>query len=475
MSLQEREVAERNREIMTELEADSRDPGALVVTDVGGAENLSVDIDANKVEPSIKSEAPGHVDAPSEHQEEFEKTSTDGTRRMRTAREQNELIQMYYYEAARTPLLTKAEEEELGAQVMDGQTAQTEFDALFKDGELSSGESRILQRRILVGQEARERFINANLRLVIFMAKKYQSSGVPLLDIIQEGNLGLIRAVEKFDYRKGFKFSTYATWWIQQKIERGIGNLRGVISLPDQVADDVDAYHEAYYELMKRLGREPTVDELAIKMNKTAKRVVELRNWSRQQPLSMNRGIGEDDQIELEGLIIDPEDDEVYSSHEGSMLASALGAVLLQLLDEAEREVLIRRQGLEGKEPQGIYEVAHELQINHNAVTLLQRTALLKLSHPSASHLLAGVYDSENREWCAEANCRGLDIQVLFAPAYNSGGSKNNSKPQDPREEICINCPVKGRCYELGTTLRADRGLWGGVMVTTNRRLKRSA
>ena len=189
------------------------------------------------------------------------------------ARDTDDLVRLYLGDIGRYPLLTKDDEARLGA-IMD---AGTEAGRELVSGQtLSGGRRKMLQRRKRVGEEAAETFVNANLRLVVSVAKKYQASGLPLLDLVQEGNLGLIHAVEKFDYKKGFKFSTYATWWIRQAITRGIANSNRTIRLPVHVGDDVLRLRKAIGQLEDKLERRATPAELGGYLDWSEQKVVDM-------------------------------------------------------------------------------------------------------------------------------------------------------------------------------------------------------
>src|ERR1035437_5513648 len=197
------------------------------------------------------------------------------TREVSTAREakDQDLVRLYLDEVGRYPLLTKDDEARLGQLVQAGQEAKATLDS---PSTLPPGQRRALARAVRAGEKAAENFVKANLRLVVSIASKYQWSGLPLLDLVQEGNLGLIHAVEKFDWRKGFKFSTYATWWIRQSIGRGIDNSSRTIRLPVHAGDQVRRLLRIRAHLEGEIGRTPTVDELSDAMQLPADVIGEL-------------------------------------------------------------------------------------------------------------------------------------------------------------------------------------------------------
>src|SRR5438270_4048967 len=191
----------------------------------------------------------------------------------REDRDYEDLVRLYLEDVGRHDLLTKDDEIRLAQAIEAGVAARTQLETAKK---LTPTQRRQLRRTIRQGEEGHRQFVNSNLRLVVSIAKKYQSSGLPLLDIVQEGNLGLIHAVDKFDWRKGFKFSTYATWWIRQAIQRGIDNTARTIRVPSQVEDQMRALRKMRKEMEERLGRTATIEELADAAGLTERQVTDL-------------------------------------------------------------------------------------------------------------------------------------------------------------------------------------------------------
>src|SRR5204863_7948124 len=194
--------------------------------------------------------------------------------RNRTERDNEDLVRLYLEDIGRHQLLTKDDEARLAQDIEAGKAAQETLASVNKG--LTRAEKRDLQRLVRKGEDAQRQFVQSNLRLVVSIAKRYQASGMPLLDLVQEGNLGLIHAVEKFDWRKGFKFSTYATWWIRQAIQRGIANAGRTIRLPVHAADNLARLQKERAGLEARLGRPATLDELAAELDLAPERVKEL-------------------------------------------------------------------------------------------------------------------------------------------------------------------------------------------------------
>ena len=254
-----------------------------------------------------------------------------------------DLVRLYLNDIGRYPLLSKADEARL-AQAIEARTeANLELDAA--DNKVTANRRRALRRIIQRGDEAERSFVQSNLRLVVSIAKKYQASGLPLLDLIQEGNLGLIHAVEKFDWRKGFKFSTYATWWIRQAISRGIANSARTIRLPVHAADLVALVQRAQGQLQGKLGRAATLEELGVEVGLTEDKVSEVLRF-RVEPLSLSERLREDGDAELGDIVEDRTAESPFESAALALLPEEIGR-LLASLDEREREILRLRFGLD--------------------------------------------------------------------------------------------------------------------------------
>src|SRR4051794_38069452 len=213
-----------------------------------------------------------------------------------------DLVRLYLDDIGRYPLLTKDDEVRLAQTMERGREAAAE---LASGEKLSPARKRALRNAVREGEAAHLQFVNCNLRLVVSLAKRYQAADLPLLDLIQEGNLGLIHAVEKFDWRRGFKFSTYATWWIRQAIGRGIDNTARTIRIPSQVEDQIRGLRKVRKELEETLGRSATFAELADSMGLTEEQVIDLLSYS-STPVSIHSPIGEDGESELADIVADP-------------------------------------------------------------------------------------------------------------------------------------------------------------------------
>ncbi|HSS09373.1 MAG TPA: sigma-70 family RNA polymerase sigma factor [Acidimicrobiales bacterium] len=285
-----------------------------------------------------------------------------------------DLVRLYLDEIGRYPLLTKADEARLGQLVQAGQAAQAELDSGAK---LTPARRRELRRAVGAGEDATDEFVKANLRLVVSIASKYQWSGLPLLDLVQDGNLGLIHAVEKFDWRKGFKFSTYATWWIRQAIGRAIDNTARTIRLPGHVGDQIRKLKRTQTALEARLGRAPTEAELAAETGIAEELVVDLLRYD-DEPISLAVTVGETEDTELGELIADRSTPSPFDEAADRMLPEELERLLSPLADN-ERRVLWLRYGLDRGEPRTLDEVGEVLELSGERIRKIERNALRKL------------------------------------------------------------------------------------------------
>lgn len=297
-------------------------------------------------------------------------------------------VRMYLKEIGKVSLLTAAEEVDLAMKIEAGVEAMAQLDASEEEGgvPLERRERRRLSRIEQVGLDAKQQLIEANLRLVVSIAKRYVGRGMLFLDLIQEGNLGLIRAVEKFDYTKGFKFSTYATWWIRQAITRAIADQARTIRIPVHMVETVNKLVRIQRQLLQSLGREPTPEEIAEEMGLTPERVREIQKIS-QEPVSLETPIGEEEDSQLGDFI---EDDAAVVPPDAasfSMLQEQL-AKTLEGLAERERKVITLRFGLEDGHPRTLEEVGREFGVTRERIRQIESKTLAKLRHPSRSQKL---------------------------------------------------------------------------------------
>jgi RNA polymerase primary sigma factor len=294
----------------------------------------------------------------------------------------DDIVKRYLSEIGEFRLLDKADEARL-AQVME---AGREAARLVQSSDrLAPAKRRALHRLIRSGEEAHQVFVQANLRLVVSIAKRYQASGLPLLDLVQEGNLGLIHAVEKFDWRKGFKFSTYATWWIRQAISRGIANTGRTIRLPVHAQDSLTRISRARSDLALSLGRPATLDELASETMMSREALEEAMRW-RAEPLSLSEPLSEDSDNTLGDIVLS----DVGSATPFDQAATALLPEeirrLLTTLDDREATIIRLRFGLDRGEPLTLEEVGRHFQLTRERIRQIEAKAMSKLRHPSVSN-----------------------------------------------------------------------------------------
>lgn len=265
-------------------------------------------------------------------------------------------VRMYFKEIGKVPLLTADEERELAIRIENGD------------------------------EEAKKKLCESNLRLVVSIARRYLNRGLSFLDLIQEGNLGLIKAVEKFDYSKGYKFSTYATWWIRQAITRSIADQARTIRIPVHMVETINKLIRISRQLLQELGREPTAEEIAKEMGISVEKVREIKKIS-QDPVSLETPIGEEEDSHLGDFIPDEDIPSPVEAAAYSMLQKQLREVL-DTLSEREKKVLILRFGLDDGRPRTLEEVGKEFNVTRERIRQIEAKALRKLRHPSRSKKL---------------------------------------------------------------------------------------
>jgi len=295
--------------------------------------------------------------------------------------EDEDLVQLYLNEIGRHPLLDRDEELRLGTLVQTGKAAAATLERV-AHSELTAQELLELESDVRRGEEAASRFVRANLRLVVSIAKRYQSYGLSLLDIIQEGSFGLIQAVERFDPGRGFKFSTYATWWIRQTITRGIANTCRSIRLPVHAGDQLLAIRMAATTIEVRSGRPARAEEVAAAVFLSPKKVAELLPHL-AEPMSLSERMGDGD-TEIGELVVDPS----AGAPEQTVFASMLPAQVSQLLstlEPREQQVLCLRYGLDRGHPRTLEEVGEEFGLTREGARQIEMKAIAKLRRSSAS------------------------------------------------------------------------------------------
>ena len=318
-------------------------------------------------------------------------------RRRRTARaasgvdmgSSSDPVRMYLKEIGRVELLSGEEERRLAQAIEDGNRAALELDRT----DLTDVQRRRLMRAVNAGQSAKSELIQANLRLVVSIAKRYTLRGMQFLDLIQEGNLGLMRAVDKFDYTKGFKFSTYATWWIRQAITRSIADQARTIRIPVHMVESMNRVLRMQRQMHQELEREPTLDELSDRVGLPPDRVREILRIS-QDPLSLDSPLGEEDDSSLGDFIPDLSADTPADMATKKMLVQAVEEALGELTDR-EQEVVRMRFGLDDGQAKTLEDVGREFGVTRERIRQIEAKTLAKLRHPMRSQKLKEFLEAE--------------------------------------------------------------------------------
>ena len=318
------------------------------------------------------------AEAEKEEQEEIEAGATLSV----------DVLRLYLNQIGRVPLLTAEQEVELARAMEAGLFAA---ERLGQGGKISPTLRADLQYIVREGERAKQHMLEANLRLVVSVAKKYAGRGMGLTDLIQEGNLGLIRAVEKFDYTKGFKFSTYATWWIRQALTRAMADQARTIRLPVHMVEQVNKIRRVERDLVVQLGRKPTAAEIAVEVDLSPERVEEIRSYNRD-PASLDALIGEDSDASLGDFI---EDEHAVMPGEAAaflLMREELSAVLASLTDR-ERRVMEMRYGLVDGQPRTLDDIGKDFNLTRERIRQIEGKTLSKLRHPSRSASLRDYLD----------------------------------------------------------------------------------
>jgi RNA polymerase primary sigma factor len=368
---------------MADLLARAREQGAVALADIAVALDAS-DLPAHAIEGVARMLSEEGVDildaAPEEADGRPEAAAADEARRPVTS----DLVRIYLREIGRVPLLTAEDEVELAKAIEAG---------LFADEKLAGGQpcrgARQAELALLAaeGLRAKQRLIEANLRLVVSIAKRYVGRGMLFLDLIQEGNLGLIRAVEKFDYSKGYKFSTYATWWIRQAITRAIADQARTIRVPVHMIEHINKVVRVSRRLVQELGREPSPEEIAIRLELPVDKIKAILKAA-QEPISLDRPIGEDDDSNLGDFIEDTSVVSPAHSAASAMLRDEVNEVL-KTLTPREAKVIRLRFGLtDDANPRTLEEVGAFFNVTRERIRQIEAKALRKLRHPTRSRRL---------------------------------------------------------------------------------------
>jgi RNA polymerase nonessential primary-like sigma factor len=294
-----------------------------------------------------------------------------------------DLVRVYLNEIGKVPLLTAADEVELAKRIEAGLYAEH---LLTASNSFSASRRRDLRALVIDGSRAKDHLLRANLRLVVSLAKRYTGHGMPFLDLIQEGNLGLIRAVEKFDYTKGFKFSTYATWWIRQAISRAMADQSRTIRLPVHLVEQVNKLQRLRREMNQTLGREATDAELAVDLDVPEERIRELIDLSRDL-VSLDQTVGTDDDAALGDFIADDTAPAAEAAVEAGLMRTQLRSVL-GTLEAREAAVVRMRYGLDDGQPRTLDEIGRAFKLSRERIRQIERETMAKLRHPSRAQAL---------------------------------------------------------------------------------------
>ncbi len=354
---------------------------------VGAVESADVDeapIDAERVARAAAFAATigDDVEAPSRRSRPSRTRTSDGG-------SSDDPVRMYLKEIGRVPLLDARQEVRVAARIKRGLEASEHLAVLEESGEIDRLDLADLaryKRLVRDGDRASDELIRANLRLVVSIAKRYVGRGMVLLDLVQEGNLGLMRAVEKFDHTKGFKFSTYATWWIRQAITRAIADQARTIRIPVHMVEAMNRVKRVQRQMHQELKREPTVEELAAEVDEPVEKIREILRIG-LDPLSLDSPVGDEDESNLADFIKDENAAAPVDVAARHLLASAVGDVLVELSDR-EQEVVRLRFGLEDGHPRTLEEVGRQFGVTRERIRQIEAKTLAKLRHPHRSDRL---------------------------------------------------------------------------------------
>jgi RNA polymerase primary sigma factor len=371
-------------EQLTDLVALGRERGSVTMADVMMALD-GTDLPPEAIDAAVRALADEGIDVldvAREDEADIRRADAEGAKRAATS----DLVRIYLREIGRVPLLTAEDEVELAKSIEAGLFAEEKLggipmlSAIYGDLEVLVGE----------GLKAKQRLIEANLRLVVSIAKRYIGRGLVFLDLIQEGNMGLIRAVEKFDYTRGYKFSTYATWWIRQAITRAIADQARTIRVPVHMVETINKLARVQRQLHQELGREATTEEIAEQMGLEPERVAEVQRIA-QEPVSLQSPIGEEES-DLGDFIEDADAVVPIEAAAFIMLQDQLEEILHALSDR-EQKIIQLRFGLTDGHPRTLEEVGREFGVTRERIRQIESKTLAKLRHPSRAQMLREYLD----------------------------------------------------------------------------------
>jgi RNA polymerase primary sigma factor len=394
----------------TEVAVDDIDPAAdLDVEPDIDAADLELEVDLEVVEAEVVAEAVPDVEPAADDEDLTEPTDKDKasgdfvwdeeeSEALRQARKDAELtasadsVRAYLKQIGKVALLNAEEEVELAKRIEAGLYATQLMSEIAEKGEkLPAAQRRDMAWICRDGDRAKNHLLEANLRLVVSLAKRYTGRGMAFLDLIQEGNLGLIRAVEKFDYTKGYKFSTYATWWIRQAITRAMADQARTIRIPVHMVEVINKLGRIQRELLQDLGREPTPEELAKEMDITPEKVLEIQQYARE-PISLDQTIGDEGDSQLGDFIEDSEAVVAVDAVSFTLLQDQLQSVL-ETLSEREAGVVRLRFGLTDGQPRTLDEIGQVYGVTRERIRQIESKTMSKLRHPSRSQVLRDYLD----------------------------------------------------------------------------------
>ena len=365
-------------EVLDEIDLDSDQMEKIY----DSLEVLSIEIGS---EEDILPEIPDDIDPPLDEIADIEEEELVDPNTLVDSFAIDDPVRMYLKEIGKVPLLSPEEEIDLAQKMSDGNHAQERLDSAGEDG-LSAEEMAQLKVQLKAGEKAKQKLAEANLRLVVSIAKRYVGRGMLFLDLIQEGNLGLIKAVEKFDYTKGYKFSTYATWWIRQAITRAIADQARTIRIPVHMVETINKVIRVSRQLLQELGHDPSPEEIAGEMAMPVDKVREILKIA-QEPVSLETPIGEEEDSHLGDFIPDEGASEPSEAASFTLLKEQLVDVL-GTLTPREEKVLKLRFGIEDGRTRTLEEVGKEFNVTRERIRQIEAKALRKLRHPSRSKKL---------------------------------------------------------------------------------------